>query len=106
MQVLVENAIKQNIIAVGTPLTIRLYTQGPTLYIENNRHRKPGMTGMDTIGLQNIMMKYKLMHQVPVLIDDEEAVFRIAIPLINPLTDLTALGLYPQPKASATNRDS
>jgi two-component system LytT family sensor kinase len=82
LQLLFENAIKHNVTSENRPLTIRLYTKNDFLYIENNMQKKKTAVQSNQIGLQNIMMKYKLLDQpaVDIYADDEK--FLVCIPLI------------------------
>jgi len=84
LQLLFENAIKHNIISVGRPLTIRLYTQEGKLFVENNMQKKKITVHSNQIGLQNIMMKYKLLDQSLVLVYQDETKFLVGMPLIKP----------------------
>jgi hypothetical protein len=85
LQLLVENAIKHNITSVSRPLTIKLFTnESGRLIVENNLRPKTMAVESNRIGLQNIMMKYKLLDQseVTVTMDDEK--FVVGLPLIAP----------------------
>lgn len=84
LQLLFENAIKHNVIAVNRPLLIRLYTRAGYLYVENNLQKKKLSVESSKIGLQNILMKYKLLNQSAVVIHQDGQVFRVSMPLIAP----------------------
>ncbi len=84
LQLLVENAIKHNVISSALPLTIRLYTQGGRLFVENNLQRKKVAVASNGIGLQNIMMKYALLDHSEIVVHDDEASFRVGLPLLAP----------------------
>ncbi|GAB3035044.1 hypothetical protein GCM10027185_41320 [Spirosoma pulveris] len=84
LQILFENAIKHNVIAVNYPLTIRLYTQNGMLYVENNIQKKKIVVPSNKIGLQNILMKYKLLDQSTVLVYNDDDRFLVGLPLIMP----------------------
>ena len=84
LQLLFENAIKHNIIAVSRPLLIRLYTQDGNLYVENNLQKKKLSVESSQIGLQNILTKYKLLYQSAVVIHQDDQTFRVSMPLIAP----------------------
>jgi sensor histidine kinase YesM len=88
LQLLFENAIKHNVTSASRPLTIRLYTKGQFLFVENNNQKKKTAVQSNKIGLQNIMMKYKLLDQpaVDVYVDHEK--FLVTIPLIFPKPDI------------------
>ena len=84
LQILFENAIKHNIILANRPLTIRLYTQNGNLYVENNLQKKKIAVQSNHIGLQNIMMKYKLLEQPSVMVYYDEKKFLVGMPLLTP----------------------
>lgn len=87
LQILFENAIKHNIIAISSPLTIRLYTRDGKLFVENNLQKKKLSVPSNQIGLQNVMTKYKLLDHASVLIYHDDDTFRVSIPLIAPSVD-------------------
>lgn len=87
LQLLFENAIKHNVISANRPLTIRLYTENNHLHVENNLQKKKLTVLSSQIGLQNIMMKYKLMDYSSVQIHHDEHTFRVQVPLIPPRVD-------------------
>ncbi|GAB4009805.1 histidine kinase [Spirosoma sp. KCTC 42546] len=84
LQILFENAIKHNVILADRPLTIKLYTQNGQLYVENNLQQKKVTVPSNQIGLQNIMMKYKLLDQSSVMVYHDEDRFLVGVPLLNP----------------------
>lgn len=84
LQILFENAIKHNVISVNRPLTIKLYTEDGNLFVENNFQQKKVTVQSSQIGLQNIIMKYKLLDRSSVVIHHDEAKFLVGVPLINP----------------------
>ena len=91
LQLLFENAIKHNIISASRPLTIQLYARNDRLYVENNLQRKKITVASNQIGLQNIMMKYKLLYHSPVEVFSDEQTFRVGMPLIPPRIDILAV---------------
>ncbi|MPR36856.1 sensor histidine kinase [Salmonirosea aquatica] len=84
LQMLFEQIISQNIIDAGSPLLIQLYARDQMVYVESNRQPKAvaGDTGQP--GLQNIIAKYRLLSQVAVLVQQNEHIVRVGIPLIAP----------------------
>ncbi len=81
LQMLMENAIKHNVISNNKPLHVRVYNDGNYLYLENNLQEKlhKDSTG---IGLQNIKDRYTLLSDKPVLISNENNIFKVAVPII------------------------
>lgn len=84
LQVLFENVIKHNVISLDNPLIIRLYTRNGRLYVENNLQRKKAIVSSSKIGLQNIMMKFKLLNHASVIVHDDDERFLVGMPLIAP----------------------
>ncbi|GAB4025565.1 sensor histidine kinase [Spirosoma koreense] len=88
LQILFENAIKHNIILANRPLTIRLYTQDGNLYVENNLQRKKIAVQSNHVGLQNIMMKYKLLEHPSVIVYHDDEKFLVGMPLLMPSAEI------------------
>lgn len=84
LQLLLDYAIKHNIISAGRPLLIRLYTRRGHLHVENNLQRKKLSVESSRIGLQNIMMKYKLLDHAAVVVHEDDEKFLVSVPLIAP----------------------
>lgn len=84
LQILIENAVKHNIVSVHTPLYIRIYIEkNDTLVVDNNLQRKSQQVPGGKMGLVNIMSKYKLLNQPDVIIKETETSFRVKLPLMN-----------------------
>jgi len=67
LQLLVENAIKHNIISDDKPLTISIYTEEDSLIVSNNLQRRGTAEPSTGIGLKNLMARYAyLTSQTPV----------------------------------------
>lgn len=83
LQLLVENAVKHNVILPESPLTISIFTTSlPQLVITNNLQRKNARIHSNGVGLNNILTKYKMLgHTLPV-IQENETQFSVLLPLI------------------------
>lgn len=82
LQMLVENAIKHNVISKEFPLTINIVSKhGNYLVVSNNLKKKPAM-GNSNIGLENISSRYGFFSFSPVVVTETEDEFRVEIPLI------------------------
>jgi len=86
LQLLVENAVKHNVVAAETPLHIRIYTQGTNvLLVRNTLQRKLGSRVVSTRkGRLNISEKYRLLNQPALRITETDEVFEVAVNLIQP----------------------
>lgn len=85
IQILVENAIKHNIISSAKPLTIRFYTNKDLyLTVENNLQKKISVQKGTGTGLQNIRERYQLLSKRNIQIEISDEIYKVAIPIINP----------------------
>jgi len=83
LQLLVENAVKHNIIDKTMPLVIEVYTNGNAqLIVKNNIQRKMLKLPSNKVGLTNIAAKYKLLNQPDIEITETEQTFTVEVPLI------------------------
>lgn len=82
LQMLIENAIKHNIISTQYPLTIRIETNENQVVVSNNLQRKTVMHESNGIGLNNIVHRYSLLSKLEVDISDDGFQFTVALPLI------------------------
>ncbi len=82
LQMLVENAIKHNVISKEFPLTINISSKGKDyLAVSNNLKKKPAFNS-NNMGLENIRSKYYFFTQNPVVVNESESEFTVEIPLI------------------------
>jgi two-component system, LytTR family, sensor kinase len=87
LQMLVENAVKHNVISTHRPLTIRVFLRKDRLIVQNNLQRK-GQTEPDAadestgLGLQNIRNQYQLLagERVDVIVTTQQ--FAVSLPLL------------------------
>lgn len=82
MQILFENAIKHNIVSSKKPLTIRVFVEAEKLVVENNLQRKNTVMPGTQVGLENVKTRYRIFTEQTVEVLENEAVFRVALPLI------------------------
>ena len=83
LQMLVENAVKHNMILKESPLHILIMTTNSgKLVVNNNRQLKTTNVLSNKVGLHNIINKYRLLNQEGVLVNDEGSEFSVVLPLI------------------------
>ena len=84
LQITFENAIKHNVITSEKPLTVRLYSQGNYLCIENNLQKKHSVSSSTKFGLENIKRRYKFFTNMEVKVEESESHFSVFLPLLTP----------------------
>lgn len=83
LQLLVENAVKHNVVDKEHPLLIRIESlPDETLVISNNLQRKTNRLPSGKIGLANIATRYRLLNSPAVVISESGDEFRVRIPLL------------------------
>ncbi|HVU56770.1 MAG TPA: histidine kinase [Puia sp.] len=83
LQLLVENAVKHNIVSRQQPLVMEIFTTaGNKLVVNNNLQRKTTNKPSTRIGLSNIRAKYKLMKCEGFQVVEGENNFMVVLPLI------------------------
>jgi two-component system, LytTR family, sensor kinase len=82
LQLLMENAIKHNIVSADKPLKIDVYAVNGRLVVSNNLQRKNQLNESTGIGLDNIRNRYKLLSDKPVEVTESENNFTVSIPLL------------------------
>jgi len=85
LQMLVENAIKHNASTRQKPLLVRIFADGATVVVENNRQPRSSPVVSTGLGLNNIRSRYRLLSPEPVRVAETPTSFRVALPLL-PLT--------------------
>lgn len=83
LQLLVENAIKHNIISQKKPLEITITSnQDASIVVKNNLQKKNTEVISSEIGLKNIISRYAYLTGRPVEITENENEFVVKVPLI------------------------
>jgi LytS/YehU family sensor histidine kinase len=82
VQMLIENAIKHNIVSEENPLEIHVYTMDNFIVVENNLQKKMVFSEESTgIGLENICKRYEFLSNTPVEIIQNDK-FIVKLPVI------------------------
>ncbi|MBN1180988.1 MAG: histidine kinase [Bacteroidales bacterium] len=85
IQMLVENAIKHNIVAYDQPLKIEIMQKGNYLVIKNNLQKKKVIEAGNAVGLENLIARYKYISDNEVEIRETDTEFVVNLPLMNSL---------------------
>jgi two-component system LytT family sensor kinase len=81
LQLLVENAVKHNVVSVRQPLKIAISAENSNLIIINNLQPKMELPGTG-VGLKNISSRYAFLTERKVEIMKDDNFFQVIIPLI------------------------
>jgi hypothetical protein len=83
LQLLVENAIKHNAVSKESILSIHLYTETDSrLLISNNINPKISPEKGTGMGLQNIINRYHILSENPVLVTNDGKHFTVSLPVL------------------------
>ncbi|MCW5910650.1 MAG: histidine kinase [Cyclobacteriaceae bacterium] len=83
LQMLVENAIKHNVISEENPLTVKVYASDQYLAVENSLLQKTALPEESPgLGLDNIRKRYEFLTDKQVLIEETKEVFKVSLPIV------------------------
>jgi len=82
IQLLLENAIKHNVISNEAPLNISLKSDGDNLIISNKINQRLSKEPSSKTGLKNIKVRYSYFTDREVMINDQNELFEVTIPLL------------------------
>lgn len=83
LQTLIDNAIKHNAMLPGSPLLITIeLTPFGQLQVINNRQRRTRLIDTQQNGLANLIAKYHLLSERPVLVEATASSFAVTLPLL------------------------
>ncbi len=84
LQVLVENAVRYNVILPEQPLHIHIYTTpDQRLHVDNTLQRKLLRVETAKAGLTNLITQYELLNQGELLIEEQSDWFVVSLPLLS-----------------------
>ncbi|SDR97614.1 2TM domain-containing protein [Winogradskyella sediminis] len=102
LQLLLENAVKHNMVTSSKPLHVKIYEDGNHLVVMNNLQPKQIVKKSSGVGLENIKQRYQLLSNKKVIINQREKDFAVAIPM---LTKQVSIMTSVQKSQSRLNED-
>lgn len=82
LQMLIENAVKHNVISKDNPLWIKIYiSEDQYINVENNIQPKLDNEPSTGVGIENIRNRYLYLAGKEVIIKNDEKTFRVQLPL-------------------------
>ncbi|MFD1615268.1 histidine kinase [Gelatiniphilus marinus] len=88
LQLLLENAVKHNMVTSTKPLHIKIYEDQGNLVVENNLQPKQILKKSSGVGLGNIMQRYDLLTNRKININKQANRFAVAIPMLTKQTSI------------------
>lgn len=83
LQLLIENAVKHNVVSLEKPLLVELFIdEEENLVVRNNITKKMVEEKGSRMGLENIQRRYELLSSRTVVIENDEKHFTVKIPLL------------------------
>ena len=88
LQLLLENAIKHNVVSETNPLTVVIKEENGYLTITNNYNPKDVLEKGTKVGLKNIVERYNLLTLKKVFIEKDTLDFMVKLPLLTQKTNI------------------
>ena len=82
LQILMENAVKHNIISENNPLKINIFTENNCIVVENNFQPRGSTDESTGIGLENLKSRYAMLGSENIGVGEKDGKFIAKIPLI------------------------
>ena len=83
LQMLVENALKHNYYSKEQPITIDINVKDNRLVVKNNIRKRIDSESSTKLGLANIKKRYAFYTNKDVIIEEENNMFKVSMPLLN-----------------------
>ena len=82
LQMLLENALKHNVISEEKPLKVRIFEEGDYVVVWNNLQLKNSVPDSNNMGLDNIRLRYSYLSENQVTIEKTDHYFQVKIPIL------------------------
>ncbi|GAA4447421.1 hypothetical protein GCM10023189_03830 [Nibrella saemangeumensis] len=82
LQILIENAIKHNVINAAHPLTVQISADDRFLRVANVIQRRSRVEASNGLGLSNLKLLYSFLSPKPVDVQDDGERFCVRVPLL------------------------
>ncbi len=84
VQMMLENAIKHNVVSQEEPLRVRIHLDGDYVCVENKINPRSDVNHSVGMGLKNLRQRYLLLAGITPEIHQDQGVFYARIPLLKP----------------------
>jgi sensor histidine kinase YesM len=83
LQMLIENAIKHNVVSEDDPLNVEVYLEAEFVVVRNNLQEKSSLGEPSAgVGLENICRRYEFLTSTKVNIESSNGEFTVKLPLL------------------------
>jgi sensor histidine kinase YesM len=82
LQMLIDNAVKHNMVHATSPLTISIHDADGFLCVKNNKQLRKQMVVSTKHGLQHLQNLYSYLSASPVAIEESKSYFLVKLPLL------------------------
>lgn len=82
LQMLIDNAIKHNMVQAAEPLTITIADEGDYITVQNNKQVRKQIDTSNGKGLEQLKQLYAFLTEEKIIIENKEKDFTIKIPLL------------------------
>ncbi|MBO7488785.1 MAG: sensor histidine kinase [Bacteroidales bacterium] len=94
IQLLIENALKHNVVSSRYPLTVHIETTPQhTIRVSNQMRPKQEYNNGTGLGLANLAKRYRLLCRTDISITDTDNTFSVEVPLIDPAESAKILSI-------------
>jgi len=83
LQMLLENALKHNVISEDRPLKVRIFEEGDHVVVWNNLQLRNNVSDSNNVGLSNIQLRYSYLSKVAVEVERSDQFFQVRIPILD-----------------------
>lgn len=80
LQLLMENAIKHNVVSLDEPLLIQIYSDKSSIFINNNRQPKQMAEPSTGMGLENIRQRFQHLTGRLIVVQSDQHNFTVKLP--------------------------
>lgn len=82
LQLLLENAVKHNVVSSALPLTVNLIIKEESVLVQNQIELKRQVENSTNLGLTYLKNRYLVLNDKQVIVTDADGVFSVEVPLI------------------------
>ncbi|NDI99819.1 Pr2TM family membrane protein [Flavobacterium sp. LaA7.5] len=100
LQLLLENAIKHNIVSQQKPLRIKIFEEKGYLVVQNDFRKKEVLNSRKGVGLQNIVSRYDIITNRKVIIEQTQEYFTVKLPILTKQVTIMEKPVYTETETS------